>query len=159
MYARRGLALGGLDDASAAMLSARLGRSLALAGRSGPARASFDQALGLDGSTEVTGNCGIGLTDLGLCGLAEDHLTTAARLTADSPFLHALYLARLAKSALRARDPELTAGRMATLAALAPLVDSPRLTIHLKHLYDGTRIWEPIPEVRDARDGLREAMA
>ena len=48
---------------------------------------------------------------------------------------------------------------MATLAALAPLVDSPRLTIHLKHLYDGTRIWEPIPEVRDARDGLREAMA
>jgi hypothetical protein len=48
---------------------------------------------------------------------------------------------------------------MLVLARLAPLVDSPRLAIHLRHLVDGTRVWDPIPGVRDARDGLREAMA
>ena len=44
-------------------------------------------------------------------------------------------------------------------AALAPLVDSPRLSIHLWHIYDGSRVWDPIPAVRAARAGLREAMA
>ena len=107
----------------------------------------------------MAGNAGIGLTDLGLTSQADGHLATAARMTAGQPFVHALYVARLAKSALRARDPGLTAQWMTALAALVPLVDSPRLAIHLRHLYDGTRVWDPIPEVRDARDGLREAMA
>jgi transcriptional regulator with XRE-family HTH domain len=159
-YAQRGLGLPELPAAERAALSARLGRSLALAGRTGAARASLDQALELaDGSAEVTGNAGIGLTDLGLTGQADDCLTTAARMTAGQPFIHALYVARLAKAALRARNPGLTAQRMTTLAALVPLVDSPRLTIHARHLVDGTRIWEPIPEVRDARDALHEVMA
>jgi hypothetical protein len=159
-YAQRGLSLPELAGADRAMLSARLGRSLALAGRPGPARASFDRALELaDGSAEVAGNAGIGLTDLGLTSQADGHLATAARMTAGQPFVHALYVARLAKSALRARDPGLTAQWMTALAALVPLVDSPRLAIHLRHLYDGTRVWDPIPEVHDARDWLREAMA
>ena len=159
-YAQRGLSLPELPADGRAMLAARRGRAEALAGRTSAARASFDQAMELaDGSPEVTGNCGIGLTDLGLTGQADDYLTTAARLTAGQPFVHALYVARLAKSSLRARDPGLTAGRMVTLAGLVPLVDSPRLTIHVRHLLDGSRVWDPIPEVHDARDALHEVMA
>jgi transcriptional regulator with XRE-family HTH domain len=162
-YARQGLALPGLDDASRAMLAARLGRALALAGQGRKARDAFGTALELADGTglaaDLFGNTGIGLTDLGLTGPAEDYLDTAARLTAGQPFLHALYVARQAKAALRARQPDLTAGRMTTLAALAPLVSSPRLAIHLRHLYDGTRIWDAIPAVRDARAGLRAALS
>jgi hypothetical protein len=92
-------------------------------------------------------------------GLGERHLAAAAGLTASSPFLHALYVARQAKAAIRAREPEAAAARMTELAALAPLVESPRLAIHLRHVLDGTQRWDGIGEVRGARDALREAMA
>lgn len=162
-YARRGLALAGVDGPERAMLSARLGRSLALHPDARyDARTSFDRALDLvsgadsDFSADVTGNVGIGLTDLGLTAVADPHLATAVDLTAGSPFLHALYVARQAKTAIRARDPEAVAHRMTALTALAPLVDSPRLRVHERHILDGTARWAPIHAVRDAREALRE---
>jgi transcriptional regulator with XRE-family HTH domain len=160
VYARRGLRLPETGGSGRAVLSARLGRALALApGHRGEARGWLEHALEQgDGGAEVAGNAGIGLTDAGLPGLGERHLAAAAALTASEPFLHALYVARQAKTAMRAREPELVACRMAELAGLAPLVQSPRLDIHLRHVYDGTGRWEAISEVRDARAALREVM-
>jgi hypothetical protein len=89
-------------------------------------------------------------------GTSQQHLATAAALTAGAPFLHALYLARQAKTAMRARQPEVAAERMTALATVAPLVKSPRLRIHERHIYDGTRQWAGVPGVRDAREALRE---
>jgi hypothetical protein len=158
-YARHGLAVHGTPASDRAVLSARLGRSLALLpGHDREARASLDRALELAGgqSAEIAGNVGIGLTDLGLPVKAEDHLAAAVRLTAGSPFLSALWVARQAKTAIRARQPDQAAQEMMTLAGLAPLVESPRLAIHLRHIYDGTRGWSAIHEVRSARDALRE---
>lgn len=159
-YARRGLVVPGADDASRATLAARLGRSLALSsGSERDARYSLERALELSAgerSPEVAGNVGIGLHDLGLHARAEQHLATAAALTAGAPFVHALYLARQAKTAVRARQPEVAAERMTALASVAPLVDSPRLCIHERHIYDGTRQWAGVPGVRDAREALRE---
>jgi tetratricopeptide (TPR) repeat protein len=161
-YARHGLQLPGTDDDERAMLAARLGRALALApAHRGEARRWLEHALELqpNDEAEISGNCGIGFTDAGMPGLGERYLTTAASLTASSPFLHSLYVARQAKTAIRGQAPELAAERMAELTALAPLVESPRLTIHLRHVYDGTRRWDGIREVRDARAALKEAMA
>lgn len=160
-YARHGFGLPEASDGDRAMLAARLGRALALApGRKSEARRWLETALEVQGSgAEVNGNCGIGFTDAGLPGLGERHLATAAALTASSPFVHSLYVARQAKTAIRAREPELAAARMTQLAALAPLVDSPRLSIHLRHVYDGTRRWDGIRELRDSRGALKEAMA
>jgi len=162
-YARRGLALPGASDSDRAALAARLGRSLALLpGHAREARTSLEHALQLADqsgpSAEIAGNTGIGFTDLGMPGRAEHYLTTAVSLTASSPFLHSLYVARQAKAAIRARRPEQAAEKMTALAAVAPLVESPRLAIHLRHIYDGTRKWAAIEDVRDARDALRETM-
>jgi hypothetical protein len=159
-YARRGLRLPAAAGGRA-MLAARMGRALALTGgRAGETRAWLETALGLqpDSDAEISGNCGIGFTDAGLPWLGERYLASAASLTAGSPFLHGLYVARQVKTAIRARQPELAAGRMTELAAIAPLVDSPRLTIHLRHIYDGTRRWDQVTQVRDAREALREAI-
>lgn len=161
-YARHGFGLPEASESDRAMLAARIGRAFALApGRKGEARQWLEAALELQGTgdAEVSGNCGIGFTDAGIPGLGERYLATAAGLTASSPFLHSLYVARQAKTAIRAREPGRAAGRMTTLAVLAPLVDSPRLSIHLRHVYDGTRRWDGIREVRDARAALKEAMA
>lgn len=91
-------------------------------------------------------------------GRAERYLAEAVSLTASSPFLRSLYVARQAKAAIRAREPGPAASKMTVLAAVAPLVESPRLAIHLRHIYDGTRQWAAIRDVRDARDALWEAM-
>jgi hypothetical protein len=48
---------------------------------------------------------------------------------------------------------------MLTLAGIAPLVQSPRLGFHLRHIYDGTQKWAAIGEVRSAREALKEVMA
>ena len=159
-YARRGLALPGTDHGRA-ILAARLGRALAL--RPGSAREAhrwLDHALALQGGedAEVCGNCGIGFTDAGMPGRGEPYLAAAVARTAPSPFTHSLYVARQAKTAMRARQPERAAQAMTALAALAPLVESPRLAIHLRHVYDGTRQWDGIWDVRHAREALREAM-
>src|SRR5439155_309562 len=92
-YARRGLGLPELGSGGRAMLSARLGRALALAGHRGEARRQLEAALAHGGGAEVSGNCGIGLTDAGMPGLGEHHLADAARLTASSPFLNGLWTA------------------------------------------------------------------
>src|SRR6266536_2277580 len=163
-YARRGLAVHDTDDGDRAVLSARLARSLALMpGQGYQARATLDQALELSGpswrtSSEVAGNAGIAFTDLGMPGRAEQHLAAAVDLTAASPFLHSLYLARQAKTAIRAQQPDTAAQAMLTLAAVAPLVDSPRLRIHLRHIVDGTQRWRAIPSVRHAQEALKEAV-
>src|SRR5438094_1718634 len=104
----------------------------------GEARRWLETALQLQpvGEAEISGNCGIGLTDAGMPGLGGRYLAVAASLTAGSPFLHGLYAARQTKSAIRAREPELAAGRMMELGAVAHLVESPRLGIHLRHIYD-----------------------
>lgn len=161
-YARHGLGLPGASNSDRAMLAARLGRALALTpGRKSEARRYLETALELQAvsEAEISGNCGIGFTDAGMPGLGERHLAVAAELTASLPFVHSLYVARQAKTAIRAKTPELAAARITELTALAPLVDSPRLAIHLRHIYDGTRRWDGIREVRDARGALKEAMA
>jgi tetratricopeptide (TPR) repeat protein len=156
-YARRGLALADVPDADRAVLSARLGRALALTGDARHARASLDRALELAGpSAEIYGNVGIGLTDLGLPGKAGPYLAGAVRLSAASPFVRSLYVSRQAKAAIRAKRADEAAQDMMTLASLVPLVDSPRLGFHLRHILDGTRDWDAIGEVRDARDALKE---
>lgn len=161
-YARRGLAVRGADNATRAGLSARLGRSQALApGCERDARTSLETALEQAAecgelSAEVVGNTGIGFSDLGMPARAEQHLADAVALTASSPFLQSLYVARQAKTAIRARNPEVAAHRMGALTSIAPLVDSPRLRIHERHIYDGTRRWDGIADIRDAREALRE---
>lgn len=162
-YARRGLAVAGAEPAHRAVLAARLGRTLAITrgGRS-EAHRSLEHALELSGGelgAEIVGNVGIGFSELGMAALAEQHLTAAAKLTASSPFVHGLYVARLAKTAIRARQPEVAAERMTELATIAPLVDSPRLRIHERHIIDGTRHWAGVALVRDARDALRKGVA
>ncbi len=163
-YARRGLAVAGVGDEHRAVLSARLGRSLALTpGQGRQACQSLECAIELSegcGSltVEIAGNVGIGFGDLGMPGRAEPHLATAVRLTPTAPFTHSLYLARQAKTAIRARNPDLAADRIATLANVSPLVDSPRLRIHERHIFDATRRWDSVPVVADAREALREAV-
>lgn len=159
-YARHGLTVPGADDTAKAALAARLGRSLALTpGQGHEARHSLQRALELAGdepSAEVVGNVGIGLGDLGLHVAAERYLASAASLTAATPHLHSLYLARQAKTAMRARQPEVAAERITALASVAPLVDSPRLRIHQRHIYDGTHRWAGVAGVGEARQALRE---
>ncbi|MDQ3274894.1 MAG: hypothetical protein M3Q39_07640 [Actinomycetota bacterium] len=163
-YARRGLAVPGADDVDRAVLAARLGRSLALSPDGGrDAQHSLEQALGLSGGhgpleVEIVGNAGIGYSTLGLPAQAERHLATAVELTASSPFLRSLYLARQVKTAIRARNPEVAAERMLALAAITPLVDSPRLRIHQRHIIHGTQTWAGVPSIRDAREALREEL-
>jgi hypothetical protein len=161
-YARRGLALSDTSADDRAILAARLGRAAALSGETYAARGSLEHALELAGnsepSAEIAGNVGIGFTDLGIPGRAGEYLDTAVSLSASSPFLRSLYVSRQAKTAIRARQPDKTAQDMLTLAGIAPLVQSPRLGFHLRHIYDGTRNWDGIPDVRDAREALREVM-
>ncbi len=162
-YARRGLAVPGVDDSHRAVLATRLGRSLALTpGRGREARYSLERALELSEghvslAVEIAGNAGIGFGDLSMPTRAGQHLATAVSMTASSPFVHSLYLARQAKTAVSARNPDLAADRMIALTAVSPLVDSPRLRIHERHIFDGSQRWASIPTVRDARDALREA--
>ncbi|MPZ67316.1 MAG: hypothetical protein GEU83_18040 [Pseudonocardiaceae bacterium] len=104
----------------------------------------------------MVGNVGIGMHELGIHERAEAHLTTAAALTIGAPFLHSLYLARQTKTAMRARQPEMAAEQMTALASVVPLVDSPRLRIHERHIFDGTQRWAGVPDVRDARQALQE---
>lgn len=159
-YARRGLALPDVPNADRAVLQARLARSLALTGDTRQARAALDRALEMGGmSAEICGNCGIALTDAGLPGKAEPLLADAVRLSATSPFVRSLYVSRQAKASIRARQPDRTARDMMELAALVPLVDSPRLGFHVRHILDGTGRWDGIAEVKDARAALREVAA
>lgn len=161
-YARRGLALGGTSDADRAVLAARLGRTLALVPTGQyDARRYLDESLDLaaGGSQltgEIHGNAGIGLTDLGLPA-ASRHLENAVELTTAEPFVQSLYLARQAKMAIRARKPDAAAPVMRTLAGVIPLVDSPRLIIHVRHILDGTGRWAGIPDMRHTREAMREA--
>jgi hypothetical protein len=162
-YARHGLALPEVPASDRAVLAARLGRALALSGEGRDARASLEHALELTGqappSAEITGNAGIAFADLGMPGRAGEYLAAAVRLSASSPFVRSLYVSRQTKAAIRARQPEQAAAEMMTLAGLAPLVQSPRLGFHLRHIHDGTRRWDAIRDVRDAREALREVMA
>jgi hypothetical protein len=126
-YARRGLALPDIPASDRAVLAARLGRAAVLAGESHEARGSLEHALELaeqagGSSAEITGNIGIGFTDLGMPGRGGQYLDTAVRLSAASPFLRSLYMSRQAKAAIRARQPAQAAQEMMTLAAVAPLV-------------------------------------
>jgi transcriptional regulator with XRE-family HTH domain len=162
-YARRGLALPDTLAGDRAVLAARLGRAAVLAGNLYEARGGLEHALELaeqaDASAEITGNIGIGFTDLGMPGRAGQYLAAAVSLSAASPFLRSLYMSRQAKAAIRARQPDAAAHEMMTLATVAPLVQSPRLGFHLRHIYDGTRDWDSIRDVKDAREALREVMA
>jgi hypothetical protein len=134
--------------AAAGPCPARLGRALALApGHRGEARGWLEHALEQgDGGAEVAGNAGIGLTDAGLPGLGERHLAAAAALTASEPFLHALYVARQAKTAMRAEPswwpPDGGAGRSQRRWC------NPPADIHLRHVYDGRGGGGAISEVR-----------
>jgi transcriptional regulator with XRE-family HTH domain len=162
-YARLGLALPDTSVTDRAILAARHGRANALAGESYAARGSLEEALELAAqdspSAETTGNIGIGFTDLGMAVKAGPYLDTAVRLSAGSPFVSSLYVSRQAKAAIRARQPEIAAGEMMTLAALAPLVQSPRVGFHIRHIIDGTEKWAAVPEVHSAREALREVAA
>lgn len=158
-YARRGLKVADTST-DRAMLAVRHGRALALSSDQVGARRSFEDALKLVPggplAAEIYGNAGIGLTDLGMPRAAESYLATAVDLTASTPFIQSLYLARQTKTAVRAQDPDAAAPMMTALVAVAPMVDSPRLFIHLRHLIDATSRWAGIPDVRDARDALQE---
>jgi transcriptional regulator with XRE-family HTH domain len=99
-YARLGLALPDTPAGDQAILAARLGRAAALSGESYAARGSLEHALELAGnsepSAEITGNVGIGFTDLGIPGRAGEYLDTAVSLSASSPFMRSLYVSRQA---------------------------------------------------------------
>jgi hypothetical protein len=158
-YARRGLTVPDTLDGDQAILSARLARSLALTRERHEARVLLDQALDLAGKpdAEISGNVGIAFTDLGIPGRADAHLAKAIELTAGAPFLHSLYLARQVKTAIRARQPDAAAHMILSLATVAPMVDSPRLGFHLRHIMDGTQRWDTIPGIHHAREALSEA--
>jgi hypothetical protein len=162
-YARLGLALPDISASDRAVLAARLGRAAALNKELYEARGSLEHALELaeqaGPSAEISGNIGIGFTDLGRPEMAGQYLAKAVSLSMSSPFLHSLYLSRLAKTAIRGRQPNQAAKDMMALAAVAPLVQSPRLGFHVRHIYDGTQTWDSIRDVREAREALREVIA
>lgn len=162
-YARRGLALPDVSASDQAVLAARLGRAAALGGEQYEARGSLEHALELAAQTgpsaEISGNIGIGFTDLRMPGRAGQYLAKAVSLSASSPFLRSLYLSRLTKAAMRGQQPDLAAQEMTELASVVPLVQSPRLVYHVRHIIDGTDKWASIPGIRDAREALKEVTA
>lgn len=163
-YARRGLALGGLDNATRAMLLVRLGRSLAvLPGQERQVRRALDDAqnlvdqLGPIEGAEIMANSGIALSDCGLYARGAADLQSAVSVVeAKSPLLLALYQARLTKSAIRARDVAEVAEAMTALSQVVPLVTSRRMDIHVRHILTDSRIWQAVPEIRNAREQLAE---
>lgn len=163
-YARRGLALDGLDDATRAMLLVRFGRSLAvLPEQERQVRRALEDAQELADrlapieSAEIMANSGIALSDCGLHSLGVVDLQSAASaVEARSPLLLALYRARLAKSAIRAQDVGGTVHAMNGLSQVVPLVTSRRLEIHIRHILGDARVWRAVPEIKDARGQLAE---
>lgn len=163
-YVRRGLALHGLDDATRAALLVRLARSLAvLPGQERPVRRALDEAQALaeqlspaEGA-EVMANSGIALSDLGQHSSgAADLQAAVASVEGRSPLLAGLYQARLTKSAIQAGDVGAMTEGMNALALVAPLLTSRRMSIHIRHILTDTRRWETVPEIRRAREQLRE---
>lgn len=163
-YARRGLALDGLDDATRAMLLVRLGRSLAvLPEQERQVRRALENAQELAGRltsmerAEIMANSGIALSDCGLHALgAVDLQSAASAVETRSPLLLALYRARLTKSAIRARDVGGTVHAMDGLSQVVPLVTSRRLDIHVRQILWDARVWQAVPQIRDARGQLAE---
>ncbi|QXJ21965.1 helix-turn-helix transcriptional regulator [Actinomadura graeca] len=163
-YVRRGLALHDLDDATRAALLVRLARSLAvLPGQERPVRRALEEAQALASrlnpadAAEVMANSGIALADCGLHALgAVDLRKAVAGVESQSPLLAGLYRARLTKSAIRAGDVGAMTEGVASVALVAPLLTSRRMDIHVRHILTGTRPWAAVPEVRKAREQLRE---
>ncbi|GAA4639283.1 hypothetical protein GCM10023196_100320 [Actinoallomurus vinaceus] len=165
MYARRGLRLGDLPPAREAWLRLRLGRSLALLpGRERTAREVLEEALTVQGlpayeTADMLGNVGVALLGMREYDVARATIAEAVRLSGQcSALLAVAYQAWEVEAALRSDDPSLAAVRMTTLARIAPLVSSARVTTHIESVYRMSGRWAGVPEMRDARDQLHSVM-
>ena len=168
-YAHAGLRLHELDPSDHAILTIRLGRSLALVGgQERDARQHIDQALGIDGlssfdASEIMDHAGRGLLDLGLYAVAYDSLGRAAELREPWTALQADCLAGQVMAALGAhqRTPrgvwlEMAADRMFALAHVVPLVSSARVDHQVTDILEASAQWGGVPVMHAARDQLRE---
>jgi hypothetical protein len=161
MFARRGLTLPDICDMERALLSARLGRYLALIpGQERKARSALENAGGVTNlpplyEAEIAGNVGIALDNLRAHEEADAFLLRAARFCEpSSPLCHALYLGHQVRSALHAGEPELAADRMHALARVAPLVSSSQVNEQLSGILTASARWATVHDLRDARDQL-----
>jgi DNA-binding XRE family transcriptional regulator len=162
MYARRGLTVPDICEMERALLSARLGRYLALIpGQERKARSALENANGVTNlpalyEAEIAGNIGIALDNLRAHEEADAFLLRAARFCEpSSPLCHALYLGHQVRSALLAGVPELAADRMHRFARVAPLVSSSQVNEQVNGLLTVSARWVTVPDLRDARDQLR----
>ncbi|GAA2074448.1 helix-turn-helix transcriptional regulator [Actinomadura alba] len=162
MYAHRGLTVPDICDMERALLSARLGRYLALIpGQERKARVALEHAGGVTNlpplyEAEIAGNVGIALDNLRAHDQADAFLLRAARFCApSSPLCHALYLGHQVHSALHAGEPEVAADRMHALARVAPLVTSSQVNEQMSGILTASERWATVPVIRDARDQLR----
>lgn len=168
-YAHAGLQLHEIDPSDHALLTIRMGRSLALVGgRERDARQHIDQALSAEGlslfdASEIVEHAGWGLLDLGLYADAYSSLGEAAALRGQWPALHADCLGGQVKAALGAHEQtpsgswlEMAADRMHAFARAVPLVSSARVDSQVIDILAATAQWNKVPMIRVARDQLRE---
>jgi transcriptional regulator with XRE-family HTH domain len=167
-YAYAGMQLHEIDPSDHALLTIRMGRSLALVGgRERDARQHIDRALSAEGlslfdASEIMGHAGWGLLDLGLYADAYSSLGEAAELREQWPALHANCLGGQVQAALHAheRTPrgswlEMAVERMHAFARAVPLVSSARVDSRVIDILAATTQWNKVPAIRAARDQLR----
>ena len=147
----------------------RKGESQAhLRGQGSAAREEIENVLGLLRDTggfpgqspfdvaDMTGNLGIALANLGAYEEAQEAMSQAVNLFADSsPTPVAVYLAHQSITALGASQVHLAADRMLMLARVAPLINSPRVDGHVKKILTMSARWGTVSDMRDAHDQLK----
>jgi transcriptional regulator with XRE-family HTH domain len=169
-YAKEGVKLPDVTDAQQAWMRLRLGWSLAtMSGQRSTSRDVIDSVRGPLEDTngfygqsqfdvaEMTGSVGRALSDLGAHEEAETPLREAVNhLAHSSPLVQGHCLTRLITAALHASEPSQAASDMLRLARVVPLVNSTRLDSYVREVIAASARWHAMPEMRDARDQLRE---
>jgi transcriptional regulator with XRE-family HTH domain len=169
IYARDGVKLPEVPEVQQAWMRLRKVRSLALVrGQEHASRdemesvqaALRDQRFSNQSSIDIADmmhGVGIALNDLGAYAEAHRTLNEAVILLgSSSPYLQGWFLAEQVIASLRMAEVSLAADHMLALAQVAPLVDSRRLDDYLRALLAESARWATAPEIRDAREQLRQ---
>lgn len=165
-FARRGVAAAREAGTERTLLWARLARAVAVQGRERESFAmqALDRAREAADSPrdiyEAVANRGIVLEGLGRLAKASEPLTEAADIIGDlgEPRNRCLYIARLAKVAVRQNEPVKAAALVTQVLDEAEKIVSTRVDSHLSGWMALTapRCIAAIPEVRAARERVNE---
>jgi transcriptional regulator with XRE-family HTH domain len=159
-YALHGLRIPDISPSERALLTVRLGRSLALTpGQERKARAALDAAQGIDGIPSshtpwVTGNVGVALGSLRAFREADRYLGKTVQSSL-SPLNQALYLGHQVTTSLSAGEPVAAADQMDALANVVPLVTSSHVDQHVREILTASAHRTDVREVRASRERLR----